>query len=219
MQFNTYFLIVVLQAIIISVLFYFIIIKRKNSRKSVFPEYDFLTGIYSRGTAQMLVSDRLKHYSLNTTSVSAAAASTDKTALDALLIMDLDGFKNVNDRCGHPAGDELLKLFAHILTDSMRKSDIIGRLGGDEFLVFMSRISSSEHACEKAAKICEIFEKSADCLPYDCGNITVSIGISFAPFDGTDFDMLYQHADSALYCAKGSGKNCYRTFEEIKCQS
>ncbi|MCD2493113.1 diguanylate cyclase [Lacrimispora sp. NSJ-141] len=124
----------------------------------------------------------------------------------AMLIIDLDNFKGMNDRFGHMFGDAVLKEFAGILDSLFRREDIVSRIGGDEFLVFMPRCASLVAVMEKAERILQMFKEIfLENLGEDC--FSCSIGVSVCPDNGNDYDTLFLSADKALYMAKGQGKN------------
>src|SRR6185437_12612595 len=130
----------------------------------------------------------------------------------AMLCLDLDHFKSVNDTLGHPIGDELLKLVADRLRGCTREPDTIARLGGDEFAIIMTQLHQPSDAAVLARRI-----RASITRPYhvDGHQIVsdISIGISIAPLDGTEPDQLLKNADMALYGAKGDGRGTYRFFE------
>jgi diguanylate cyclase (GGDEF)-like protein len=130
----------------------------------------------------------------------------------AVLCLDLDHFKSVNDTLGHPIGDELLKLVADRLRGCTREPDTIARLGGDEFAIIMTKMQKTSDPAMLARRIRESIIK-----PYQIEGhqiITdISIGISIAPDDGTEPDELLKNADMALYGAKADGRGAYRFFE------
>jgi diguanylate cyclase (GGDEF)-like protein len=130
----------------------------------------------------------------------------------AVLCLDLDHFKSVNDTLGHPIGDELLKLVADRLRGCTREPDTIARLGGDEFAIIMTKMRKTNDPATLARRIRESIIK-----PYQIEGhqiITdISIGISIAPDDGTEPDELLKNADMALYGAKADGRGAYRFFE------
>ena len=130
----------------------------------------------------------------------------------AVLCLDLDHFKSVNDTLGHPIGDELLKLVADRLRGCTREPDTIARLGGDEFAIIMTKMQKTDDAAILARRIRESIIK-----PYQIDGhqiITdISIGISLSPDDGTEPDELLKNADMALYGAKADGRGTYRFFE------
>lgn len=129
----------------------------------------------------------------------------------ALLFMDLDNFKNVNDSLGHHIGDMLLRAIADRLTQCVREEDTVARIGGDEFLVVLPDIDKGEQAAAVADKI---LANTAQPFMLQGQQIysTISVGISIFPDDGKEPLELIQHADSALYQAKGHGRNCYQFF-------
>jgi diguanylate cyclase (GGDEF)-like protein len=130
----------------------------------------------------------------------------------AVFCLDLDNFKSVNDTLGHPIGDELLKVVADRLRSCIRDSDTIARLGGDEFAIIMTAVDDPRAAVVLAKRIRESITR-----PYDLEGhqllTDISIGISFAPVDATEPDLLLKNADMALYGAKADGRGTYRFFE------
>jgi diguanylate cyclase (GGDEF)-like protein/PAS domain S-box-containing protein len=129
----------------------------------------------------------------------------------ALMFLDLDGFKQVNDTLGHDMGDQLLRIVAQRLTNGLRNSDIVSRLGGDEFTVILHGIPQPEYVVKVAEKILETLSKV---FLLDGKNVfvTVSIGISLYPLDGEVEETLIKKADSAMYCSKQQGRNQYKFF-------
>ncbi|HWE64373.1 MAG TPA: diguanylate cyclase [Chloroflexota bacterium] len=155
--------------------------------------YDWLTGLPNR--------------TLFTTRLEAAVAQARITgASGALLFADLDGFKAVNDTCGHSIGDRLLRTIAERLGSCVRSTDTVARLAGDEFTVLLPMIESSADAAGVARKLI-----AAVAAPVLLGGytvtVTVSIGIAVYPDDGHEPAVLLKHADSAMYAAKRTGKN------------
>lgn len=124
----------------------------------------------------------------------------------AMLLLDLDNFKQINDGYGHALGDHALITTTEILRSNVRSSDYVGRLGGDEFVVFLKN-ANEEQAAKKAAEICEALERAE--LKSDEAVVTCSIGVACYPKSGISFNQLYEAADEALYKVKGSGKNSY----------
>ena len=131
----------------------------------------------------------------------------------AFLIMDLDNFKNVNDTFGHPQGDRVLQLFAACMKNTFRQDDFIGRMGGDEFVVYIKNVNERQKISRKAGQLMENFQSS---LPEGFGgcSLSVSIGVALVPRNGTAFSELYQKSDKALYEAKKRGKNQVCFYEE-----
>lgn len=128
----------------------------------------------------------------------------------ALLMLDIDGFKLVNDVFGHAAGDQALVDIARLMRSSLRRGDLLGRLGGDEFVVFLRDVENDAAIAKKARQLCSLVKKAFSVEV----QISGSIGIAVCPRDGTDFDSLYRKVDMALYHVKGSGKNNYAFYHE-----
>ena len=161
--------------------------------------HDALTGLFNRSAVVEFLEQKIK--------------DTDTAALGGfmLLLLDLDGFKDVNDTLGHAAGDDLLKQVATRISLAMRDSDYVARLGGDEFIVVLPQLSETDNAQCVTTKLTETISK-----PYQLGehsaNITVSIGASQFPQDGRNRETMMKNADLALYEAKRGGRNQTRFF-------
>jgi two-component system, cell cycle response regulator len=157
---------------------------------------DPLTGLANR----RLLAERM--------SMALAHARRNKSAM-AVVCLDLDGFKQINDTLGHGAGDILLKMVAERLVATVREEDTVARLGGDEFLIALWDVTSAERATTVALKVIEAVSQ-----PYRIEGHTVSIttsaGVGIYPVHGEDADTLIKSADLALYEAKHAGKNTYR---------
>jgi diguanylate cyclase (GGDEF)-like protein/PAS domain S-box-containing protein len=129
----------------------------------------------------------------------------------AILFLDLDRFKEINDTLGHQAGDQLLMEVAYNIKNSIRKSDTVARIGGDEFNVILADIRNPENISVIARKLTESFR-----MPFDIADqqlhVTTSIGISVYPDDSTEIDTLLRYADIAMYHAKESGRNNYQFY-------
>lgn len=130
----------------------------------------------------------------------------------ALLFIDLDGFKVINDTAGHEAGDELLCNAARRIKQAIRPNDHVVRMGGDEFVVIVEQLPDKAEAAYIAERILHAFEAKFQ-LSTGTFKVGTSIGISIFPYDGTDGNTLLTHADAAMYSAKTSGKNSYRFFD------
>ncbi|KIO48066.1 bifunctional diguanylate cyclase/phosphodiesterase [Nitrosospira sp. NpAV] len=130
----------------------------------------------------------------------------------AILFMDLDGFKIINDSLGHSAGDEILKAFAQRLLHCVRSDDTVARLGGDEFVVLLENLASPDDAAEMADSVLSRMRQGlwADSQPLQ---VMPSIGISLFPQDGDTAEVLLKNADAAMYEAKRGGRSTYRFFE------
>jgi diguanylate cyclase (GGDEF)-like protein/PAS domain S-box-containing protein len=136
-----------------------------------------------------------------------------KSSTCALLYMDLDRFKPVNDMLGHAAGDHVLQVVAERIGVQLRKSDVGARLGGDEFAILLSDCSNELDASAVALRL--IREISSPIHIEDVEvTVGISIGLVFAPLHGTDVDILLRNADLALYAAKQAGRGCYKTYQE-----
>ena len=129
----------------------------------------------------------------------------------ALLCLDLDQFKAVNDTLGHPVGDGLLQAVSERLAGQLRETDTVARLGGDEFAIVQSRIEKPAEATAFATRLIELIAAPFDVAGHQIV-IGTSIGIAYAPQDGMDADQLLRSADLALYRAKSDGRGVYRLF-------
>ena len=174
--------------------------KAAEERARYLAYHDTLTGLPNRSLAE----DRLH------LAVSAAEREGTKTAL---LVVDLDRFKTVNDSLGHSVGDRLLIEVAKRIKGCLRDTDTVCRQGGDEFLVLLPDLGEAD-AC--IAVLAKLAEKLA--MPFDIEGVelstTVSVGIAVYPDDGSDLETLLKKADTAMYRAKEAGRNTYRFFNE-----
>ncbi|HYD96528.1 MAG TPA: EAL domain-containing protein [Noviherbaspirillum sp.] len=143
----------------------------------------------------------------------AVAAAAQRQTLLALLFLDLDGFKLINDTMGHSAGDELLQLAARRLTLAVRPEDHVARLGGDEFVVLVEGIQYARDAGNVAERVLHAFKENFK-LAQGTATIGTSIGISMYPKDGLDAESLLKNADIAMYSVKSVGKGGYRFYNE-----
>ena len=162
--------------------------------------HDALTGLPNR----VLLRDRVEQ------ALGHAERAGNRVAL---LFIDLDRFKIVNDSLGHPAGDVLLREAARRLTESVRDTDTVSRTGGDEFLVVLADLPDSDAAARVAEKIMHAIGGSFRIDTHDI-DISCSIGISLFPEDGDNFDDLVKRADTAMYHAKEAGRNAFRFHTE-----
>lgn len=160
--------------------------------------YDPLTGLANR----QLFRDRLNH-------VVRRSRRSEEPA--ALMFLDLDGFKRINDTLGHDSGDDLLKQVSRWLTGCVREEDSVARLGGDEFVVLLSRISGPDAAGKVAEAILRRLCQRIRLNDHEVG-VTVSIGITMIPHDSEDAGTLMKYADLAMYRAKEMGRNTYQFF-------
>lgn len=168
-------------------------LKRKSER-------DPLTDVYNKRAAQALIDEKLM------------LAESRQTGV--FLVLDVDHFKHINDTYGHPYGDLVLQRTAQALLNNFRETDIVGRLGGDEFCVFFSGMRSRQQVEETMSRVCSgmralLFEQP--------GQPTISCSIGVAQCDGTvkNFALLYSEADQALYAAKEGGRNQFAFFEDL----
>ncbi len=174
-------------------------IKETESRLVHLAHHDALTGLPNR----LLVMSRLTY---------AMQIARRKHTTGAVLFLDLDRFKNVNDSLGHPAGDELLLAVTKRLGSRLRESDTLARLGGDEFLVLIEDVKDSNSVANLAQALLDQFD-----APYALSGghevyIGTSIGISLFPDDGDAADEIVKNADAALYRAKEEGRGTYRFY-------
>jgi len=176
------------------------VVKRRTaeSRLGAHAQYDPLTGLINR----TLFQDRV---------ASALSRARRDGGLVTVMFLDLDGFKDVNDRFGHAVGDELLRQIAGRLVTVLRETDTVARLGGDEFTIILEGGKRVEDAGRVATKVLR-----AVSAPYTVGNrelvVTASIGISMYPVDGDSYEELMKGADTAMYQAKSAGKNTYQYY-------
>jgi diguanylate cyclase (GGDEF)-like protein/PAS domain S-box-containing protein len=176
---------------------------RKRAEKKIahLAHYDYLTDLPNRA----LFLDVLNH------SISLAKRNKHKVAA---LFLDLDGFKKINDAHGHDAGDLLLKEVARRLKATIRESDAVARVGGDEFIIVLDNVGSKENAALVANKI-----NVALLVPFEINghpsHVGGSIGISMFPKDSRDPEQLIKQADEAMYLAKQSGRNTYRFYRDL----
>ena len=155
--------------------------------------HDALTGLPNR----TLLNDRI---------TAGLTHARRQQGMVALLFLDLDRFKIINDLLGHAVGDQLLRIIARRLCNSVREEDTVARLGGDEFMVLLPRISDSSDAGRIAKKVIDCLIDPISCNGHEL-HITTSVGISIYPFDGTDSETLIKHADISMYRAKELGRN------------
>jgi diguanylate cyclase (GGDEF)-like protein len=166
--------------------------------------HDSLTGLPNR----VLLLDRLGH-------------ALDRTARTGgslgVLYADLDGFKAVNDRLGHAAGDDLLKEVAGRLQRVVREEDTVSRLGGDEFTIILAGNESPTEVEQVAQRLLQAIARPFSLRGQECF-VGTSIGIALFPGDGEDAEALIKSADTAMYRAKEQGRNAYRFFRAAPAQ-
>ncbi|WP_308922220.1 EAL domain-containing protein [Janthinobacterium sp. J1-1] len=180
--------------------------KEAEQRLLKLAHFDTLTGLPNRSQFY----DSLTH---------ALAQAQEHQWSVAVLFLDVDRFKNVNDTLGHTLGDELLRQFSSRLVDSLRVRDTIGRFGGDEFAAILILPDGAQHSVGVVDKIREAMRKPFDLQGHEV-TVTASIGIAVYPDDATDADTLIQYADTAMYRAKEAGRDAFRFFTaEMNAQS
>ncbi|HSO45336.1 MAG TPA: diguanylate cyclase [Rhodoferax sp.] len=168
----------------------------QNAALAALALHDVLTGLPNR----RLLMDRL--------SLAIAHARRNQRTM-AVMFLDLDGFKQINDTMGHDAGDMLLRLFADRLVATVRQEDTVARLGGDEFVIALHEAIDVEQVAKLVSKVISAVAKPYRIQDVDV-HMTVSVGVSVYPMHGQDEETLMKSADLALYEAKQAGKNDYR---------
>lgn len=174
---------------------------RSNAKKKELEDKadtDLLTGLNNKLATERKIKDYMAH-------------NPDTQSM--LFIFDVDNFKKVNDTMGHAFGDEVLRSLGKQIGGIFRASDIVGRVGGDEFMVFLKGIGTEEAILKEAAKV-ESFFKSFQAGEYVKYKATASIGVAIYPQEGADFETLYKAADQGLYKAKKRGKNQLAFYRE-----
>lgn len=165
-------------------------------------ERDGLTGLYNRHTARKLIREFL------------AATDLKSGQIHAFILLDLDRFKHINDTYGHLSGDFLLEKFGKGLEQVFRQTDILGRFGGDEFVIFVKYASSVKNV-EKLLKKVNLLLNDIRLPQDEHYQVTSSSGVCIVPHDGTELRDLYQKSDIALYAAKKAGRNCYKFYSRF----
>jgi diguanylate cyclase (GGDEF)-like protein/PAS domain S-box-containing protein len=158
---------------------------------------DGLTNLYNKVSTQSQIEDDLKEL--------------ETGGEHALIVIDIDNFKAINDSFGHLVGDGVIRDIAAKIQVLFRTSDVVGRIGGDEFVVFLRGVSSDDMVKEKAKAICDVFRNTHPVGHADY-QISASLGIAICPTDGTTYQQLFPKADLALYQAKNLGKDCYAFY-------
>ncbi len=162
---------------------------------------DALTQLYNKAATENMIKKAL-----------VSRAGSEGT--DALMIIDIDFFKTANDSLGHMVGDKILYDLSAELSNLFRSDDIVGRVGGDEFFVFMKNCKSESMIYTKAEMICEAFNVT---YGQDVGkevHLSASVGIALCPDHGNNLGVLYTAADKALYVTKANGKNGFTVYDE-----
>jgi len=171
---------------------------KEQEELKVKAEIDEMTKLLNKATAEKMAKQILEEY-------------PDED--HAILMIDIDNFKNVNDSLGHDVGDHVISVVAGIISMQFGGSDIVGRIGGDEFMVFMKNVKDREDARRKAQNIVDAFCKKENLSIPDC--VSVSIGMAFSDESGIEYEPLFKKADEALYVSKEKGKSCYTEYSKI----
>lgn len=171
---------------------------KEQEELKVKAEIDEMTKLLNKATAEKIAKQILEEY-------------PDEN--HAILMIDIDNFKNVNDSLGHDVGDHVISVVAGIISMQFGGSDIVGRIGGDEFMVFMKNVKDREDARRKAQNIVDAFCKKENLSIPDC--VSVSIGMAFSDESGIEYEPLFKKADEALYVSKEKGKSCYTEYSKI----
>lgn len=177
-------------------------LKEHQRQLEYIAHYDALTGLPNR----VLLADRLKQ---------AMARSHRNGHSLAVLYLDLDGFKAVNDQHGHDTGDQLLVNISHRLKEVLREGDTLARIGGDEFVAVMVDLEQPEDYETVLTRLLNVAAEPVT-LNQQLLRVSASIGATIYPQDVADADQLLRHADQAMYIAKQAGKNCYHLFDVAK---
>ena len=159
---------------------------------------DLLTGLLNKSAAQDLIGMMMANY-------------RKEGEHSALLMIDADHFKDINDTFGHAEGDKVLAEVGRIIKNSCRAADVAGRIGGDEFVIFMRSIVEPENACQLADRLQQQVFRAFENTPL-AGRVSLSIGIALCPEHGAQFDELFKAADKALYLVKARGRGAYRVY-------
>ncbi len=175
-------------------------LKESEAQLNHLAHHDTLTGLPNR----LLFNDRLEH---------ALIRARREQSVLAVMFLDLDHFKTVNDTFGHPAGDVLLRQVAGRLSDCVREDDTIARLSGDEFIIILEEVERPEGPGHVAEKLLEALKRPVELEGTEI-YISASIGISLYPNDGDDVTSLVRNADVAMYKAKEQGRHTYRFYKE-----
>lgn len=175
-------------------------IRESQQELEMLASHDSLTGLPNR----LLFHDRLEQ---------AIGRSVREGKQGALLFLDLDRFKGINDSLGHQVGDQLLREVSHRLTGIIREDDTLARLGGDEFTLILEHMDNPAHALLVTRKVMQAFEQPFFANGYEI-SVTASIGVSVFPQDSTEAHELLRYADTAMYAAKEKGRNQFQYFSQ-----
>ena len=169
--------------------------KLKELELEIKAQKDTLTELFNKGASELLIKQALRN-----------AKEQDAGKLNAMIVLDLDNFKSVNDNLGHAYGDLVLHEAAKVMRDMFKGRDIVGRVGGDEFVIFMYDIEDIRNADIMARKLCRSIRKVYPCEGKEIV-VTASIGIAISDKPNLTYEELFERADKAMYVSKNSGKN------------
>ena len=188
--------------VMVSMLFLWGFVKNRSKDKQLIQaaETDALTSAYNKRSTEERIHNVLQEHPQEP---------------GTFVIMDVDHFKEVNDIYGHITGDKVLHKFGEVLHEHFREGDIVGRIGGDEFVVYMRKTDSREVAVSRIESLIKKVEELSF-MEMNGKNITISAGMAFAPEHGTGYLDLYKNADTALYKTKQNGRDGYNIYEEEK---
>jgi len=172
---------------------------RQNKALETKADTDLLTGLSNKIATERLIQEFTEDY---------------PEGQSMFVILDIDNFKKINDTMGHAFGDDILRSLGHQLRSEFRVTDIIGRTGGDEFILFLKFIKTDELLEREGQRILDFFRQFKGGGEYVKYSATASIGVSVFPRDGQDYESLYRTADSALYESKRKGKNQLTFFDK-----
>ena len=177
--------------------------KRKQAEQDLayIAHYDVLTNLPNR----VLLGDRLQQ---------AMLQSQRRDTSLAVVCLDLDGFKRINDKYGHTVGDELLVALSQHIKAALREGDTLARIGGDEFVVVLVDLEDPTDCEPVLARLLQAMSQAVT-VGDVVVDVSASIGVTLYPQDGVDADLLLRHADQAMYIAKDSGKNCHHFFDVV----
>jgi len=176
-------------------------LKEANYKLKHIADHDSLTGLPNRYYLQGHLNQIMSHAKRYQQSI-------------ALLFIDLDGFKKVNDNFGHSSGDEVLKIIGKRITKLLREEDTIARIGGDEFAIAIGSIKDISYIENIALRLIKEVNRGYSCIPSSSSFIGASIGISIYPEDSNNKEVLFRNADAAMYHAKEKGRNNYQFFND-----
>jgi diguanylate cyclase (GGDEF)-like protein len=174
--------------------------KQYNVKLEQLALHDYLTGLPNRPLFNREIKHALHDFQVKQDGL-------------AVIMMDIDKFKSINDKLGHDIGDEVIKEFAKRVSKTIRKNDMVARLGGDEFIVLLPSIRSSENAIKIAENIKQTMQEPWNIKGYEL-QVTTSMGIALAPPEGATKYILLKTADQAMYEAKKDGRNTYKIWDD-----